>query len=543
MRVTCDHCGARYSVAEDKLKNRERKFRCKHCRQIITIRPRSRQEPAAAQEWLFGLDGREQGPYNLEQAQHLIRQGKITRDYFVWREGLPDWLPVEQVDEINHLFSPSRPPAPPPSRPVLLTQALGSGPGRERTTTPTGTNRAPRQTRPDTGAGKAGQQATSSPGEKIERQQDDDRRRQLLLKVAHKRQAVRAERQADRIAEHFFTRPVDNDDAPLPPPVDEAEQIAGRLEHEADQEESRAADPLAGLLEQEQPLPEEISKVTKVLADQAGLGVVHKSRRLGITVVAILAVAGLLGGFIWLGARQGWFKSIGIGGGSSNRRDKQEVSMADLEKLSPEEKKRLHQLWELRRKDPGGGKKNQVAGSAQAQSARPLTSREKQLLAFYQQQQEGKREVAPRGPRGLDSLAGPSLVDLPSMSGGFKITTSPGSGSKPEIKPSGPAAPLSSQQLTELQIRQVVALHRKKIQRCLEKQLKRDARIAGKMILVARVTPQGRVESVRSATEKFHGTIVEECLLKEVRNWRFPAFSGEAYELSFPLLLSARGKY
>jgi len=94
-----------------------------------------------------------------------------------------------------------------------------------------------------------------------------------------------------------------------------------------------------------------------------------------------------------------------------------------------------------------------------------------------------------------------------------------------------------------LQIRQVVATNRQKIRRCLEKQLKRDARVSGKMVLVARVTPRGRVQSVRVATEKFHGTIVEECLLKEVKSWRFPSFAGKPYDLSFPLLLSARGNY
>ena len=549
MRVTCKHCGARYNVADDKLKGRERKFRCRHCQQLIIIKlkPATGGQKQAAAEWFFGLDGNEQGPFNLQQAERLIRQGKITRDHFVWQEGLPDWLPIEQVAEINRLFSTSRPPSPPPSRPVLLTRSRGDEQDQEPVTAKAGPDSPRQQVGAGEAAGSNRRRGEASRAGKLRQPQDDERRKQLLLKVAHKRQAVRAERQADRIAEHFFTRPVDNDDAPLPPPpLADVEQLAGQLEHEADREEddTAAADPLAGLLKREQPLPEEISKVTKVLADQAGLGVMHKSRRLGVTVAAILVVAGLLGGFIWLGASQGWFKAIGIGGGAGSHRDDQHISLADIEKLSPEERKRLRQLWENRKKSPGSGNVAQgTAGSAGSQSSRPVTAREKQLLAFYQQQQEGKREVAPRGPRGLEAVAGPALVELPSMSGGFAITGSPASVSKPEVNPRGPDGTASPERLTELQIRQVVATNRQKIRRCLEKQLKRDARVSGKMVLVARVTPRGRVQSVRVATEKFHGTIVEECLLKEVKSWRFPSFAGKPYDLSFPLLLSARGNY
>jgi hypothetical protein len=116
------------------------------------------------------------------------------------------------------------------------------------------------------------------------------------------------------------------------------------------------------------------------------------------------------------------------------------------------------------------------------------------------------------------------------------------SDSKHEVTPVAPAG-VASQRLTDLQVRRVIQQHYHRVKNCLERQLKRDSSVSGKMYVVARVKPNGRVQAVRIATKKFHGTFVEECLIKEVKRWEFPSFKGEAYELRFPLLLSARGEY
>ena len=49
--------------------------------------------------------------------------------------------------------------------------------------------------------------------------------------------------------------------------------------------------------------------------------------------------------------------------------------------------------------------------------------------------------------------------------------------------------------------------------------------------------------AARTATPKFNGTFVEECLVKEVKRWEFPSFKGETYDITFPLLLTARQTY
>ncbi len=59
---------------------------------------RGRGEPAQrAPVWYYGLDGAEEGPFTSLEIEERIRLGSITRDHFVWREGLDDWTPVEKT--------------------------------------------------------------------------------------------------------------------------------------------------------------------------------------------------------------------------------------------------------------------------------------------------------------------------------------------------------------------------------------------------------------------------------------------------------------
>lgn len=51
-------------------------------------------EPA---RW-YHLQSREQhGPIDLDRMRRLVLDGTITPDTYVWADGMPDWLPAEQV--------------------------------------------------------------------------------------------------------------------------------------------------------------------------------------------------------------------------------------------------------------------------------------------------------------------------------------------------------------------------------------------------------------------------------------------------------------
>jgi len=53
-----------------------------------------------AQWFIPGRDRKPAGPYTTEQVLRALRIGRVTRQTICWREGMADWLPIEQIPEI-----------------------------------------------------------------------------------------------------------------------------------------------------------------------------------------------------------------------------------------------------------------------------------------------------------------------------------------------------------------------------------------------------------------------------------------------------------
>jgi predicted Zn finger-like uncharacterized protein len=67
-------------------------------------------------EWYVSVDGNQEGPFTLQEAQARVGQKQPEDEMFAWMEGFDDWLPVEQVPELASFI-----PRPPPrkSRPTM----------------------------------------------------------------------------------------------------------------------------------------------------------------------------------------------------------------------------------------------------------------------------------------------------------------------------------------------------------------------------------------------------------------------------------------
>ena len=46
--------------------------------------------------------------------QQMIGQGQLTKQTFVWKQGMQGWIAAEQVPEVAALFGAAPPPPPPP---------------------------------------------------------------------------------------------------------------------------------------------------------------------------------------------------------------------------------------------------------------------------------------------------------------------------------------------------------------------------------------------------------------------------------------------
>ena len=47
--------------------------------------------------WYYVINGQQQGPFDEAQFEGLIAGGTVTPGTYVWKEGLPNWLPLGQV--------------------------------------------------------------------------------------------------------------------------------------------------------------------------------------------------------------------------------------------------------------------------------------------------------------------------------------------------------------------------------------------------------------------------------------------------------------
>jgi len=94
-------------------------------------------------------------------------------------------------------------------------------------------------------------------------------------------------------------------------------------------------------------------------------------------------------------------------------------------------------------------------------------------------------------------------------------------------------------ELDKSDIINTVKEHSAEIEVCAAGQRKRSARLAEGTIKVQwYVRPDGRTKNVAVLTPKFKGTFVGDCVVKSVKQWRFPAFRGdEVGPIKFPFSL------
>jgi membrane protease subunit (stomatin/prohibitin family) len=67
--------------------------------------------PAAVQ-YFAAIDGKQAGPYTLEQLSQLAAAGTVNQQSQVWKKGMPAWQTANSVPELTSLFNNTPPPLP-----------------------------------------------------------------------------------------------------------------------------------------------------------------------------------------------------------------------------------------------------------------------------------------------------------------------------------------------------------------------------------------------------------------------------------------------
>jgi predicted Zn finger-like uncharacterized protein len=119
MKVSCQACGAKYTIADDKVRGRKVKIRCKSCGTPIVVdgqsdAPAEGAAPAetpgagakgAAVTWSVNLSDTDQRTMTSDEIVQAWRGGEITSDAFVWKDGMGDWVPILESAELAPLLS------------------------------------------------------------------------------------------------------------------------------------------------------------------------------------------------------------------------------------------------------------------------------------------------------------------------------------------------------------------------------------------------------------------------------------------------------
>lgn len=78
--------------------------------------------PGAIIQFFVAMNGQQSGPYNMAQMNNLINSRQVTRQTYVWKQGMANWEMAGNVPELAQAFSMVPPPLPngmPPVPPAL----------------------------------------------------------------------------------------------------------------------------------------------------------------------------------------------------------------------------------------------------------------------------------------------------------------------------------------------------------------------------------------------------------------------------------------
>jgi hypothetical protein len=67
--------------------------------------------------YFVAVNGQQTGPYPPATLQAMAGQGSLTADSMIWAQGMPSWMPANQIPELAAVFAtpPPLPPPPPPA--------------------------------------------------------------------------------------------------------------------------------------------------------------------------------------------------------------------------------------------------------------------------------------------------------------------------------------------------------------------------------------------------------------------------------------------
>jgi predicted Zn finger-like uncharacterized protein len=115
MKIQCQSCQAKYTIADDKVLGKVVKIRCKKCSATIVINgneQRPAEDNADTHVFDYASQGASDEPWTVNvadgdqrtmSAQEIVAEykaGTLNDETYCWKDGMADWLPLREIDQL-----------------------------------------------------------------------------------------------------------------------------------------------------------------------------------------------------------------------------------------------------------------------------------------------------------------------------------------------------------------------------------------------------------------------------------------------------------
>jgi len=113
MKIQCQSCQAKYTIADEKVLGKVVKIRCKKCSATIVINGNEQQHADDAAEtnvfdyanqsneqWTVNVADGDQRTMTIAEISAEYKAGVVNDETYCWKDGMADWLPLREIEQI-----------------------------------------------------------------------------------------------------------------------------------------------------------------------------------------------------------------------------------------------------------------------------------------------------------------------------------------------------------------------------------------------------------------------------------------------------------
>ncbi len=126
MKITCQACAAKYTIADEKVLGKIVKIRCKKCGATIVVNGNDpsasaggaqTDQPAAydyaaqgaqADGWTVNVADGDQRTMSDAEIVAAYHAGHVSDETYCWKDGMTDWLPLREIEALYHACTATR---------------------------------------------------------------------------------------------------------------------------------------------------------------------------------------------------------------------------------------------------------------------------------------------------------------------------------------------------------------------------------------------------------------------------------------------------